>query len=168
MRILVDGYNLAHASGILARNIGPGTLQKARDGLVGFLAASLTEKERPATTLIFDAKDAPPDVPNEHVCEGIRVVYALGYATADALIEELIGQDSVPRQLVVVSSDLRIQRAARRRRATAIGSEQWYADLSRRRRDSLGKKNVSAEKPDAPSSDAEVEYWLKVFGEDAP
>lgn len=163
MRILVDGYNLAHASGILSRNIGPGTLQRARDGLVGFLKASLSQAERSGTTVVFDAKNAPHDLPKEQMIDGVRVLYAFGYATADALIEELIGADSAPRQLVVVSSDRQIQLAARRRKATCVDSDRWYADLCRRRREAARAERTPREKPSLHGAEEEIAYWMDVF-----
>ncbi len=166
MTTLVDGYNLIHASGIVAGNIGPGTLQRARDGLIGFLRASLSEGERASTTVVFDAKDAPPGLSEEQVVDGVRIVYALGYSTADALLEELIVADSAPRQLVVVSSDRQIQQAARRRGATAVDSEGWHAGLLRRRRERIRAATQPPEKPEGPISPGEVDYWLEVFGED--
>ena len=63
--------------------------------------------------------------------QGITVCFAEQYAEADDLIEELIRLDSMLRRLVVVSSDHRLQRAARRRRAKAIDSDVWYAELIR-------------------------------------
>ncbi len=168
MATLIDGYNLAHGSGILARNIGPGTLQRARDALVGFLKASLSDTERAATTVVFDAQATPPDLPSEQVCDGLRVVYAVGYETADALLEELIRADSAPRRLVVVSSDHQIQRAAKRRRATAVDSDAWFADLQRRRRERPRHRSDTHEKPSLPEVEAETEYWLKVFDDDSP
>ncbi len=166
MPTLIDGYNLVHAAGILSRNIGPGTLQRARDGLIGFLKASMDEAERAGTTVVFDAQAAPADLPTEQICDGLRVLYALGYPTADALIEELIRTDSAPRRLVVVSSDQQIRRAAKRRRATAVESEPWYDDLRRRRRESLVSKADPTEKPES-STEAEVEYWLKEFDDES-
>ncbi len=166
MPTLIDGYNLVHAAGILSRNIGPGTLQRARDALIGFLTASLSEAERSQTTVVFDAKAAPADLPDEHVSDGIRVVYALGYDTADALIEERIRTDSAPRRLVVVSSDQRIKRAAKRRKATSVDSEPWYEEVRRRRREAARPQTAIEEKPPAPSTEAEVEFWLREFGED--
>ncbi len=167
MPTLIDGYNLAHASGILARNIGPGTLQRARDALIGFLRAALSDSERSATTVVFDAKAAPPDLPSEQVCDGLRVVYAVGYETADALLEVLIRADSAPRRLIVVSSDHQVQRAAKRRRATAVDSEPWFTELQRRRRERPRHKRATNEKPSPPEVEAEIDYWLKVFDGDA-
>jgi uncharacterized protein len=163
MRILVDGYNLAHASGILSRNIGPGTLQRARDGLVGFLKASLREKERAGTTIVFDAQNGPRDLPTEQTIDGLRVLYSFGYPTADALIEELIRSDSAPRQLVVVSSDRQIQLAARRRRATSVDSEIWYAEMRQRRREAARAERGPPEKPSLCGAEEEIEYWMGVF-----
>ncbi|MFW5835236.1 MAG: NYN domain-containing protein, partial [Pseudomonadota bacterium] len=111
--VLIDGYNLLHATGILARGIGPGTLERARMALLGFLAASLEPEQLPRTTVVFDAADHPPGLPREVEHRGLKVLFAAGYADADTLIEQLIRRDSAPRQLTVVSSDHRIQRPAR-------------------------------------------------------
>lgn len=165
MAILIDGYNLLHASGILARNIGPGTLQRAREGLVGFLASSLDEVERNQTTVVFDAQAAMPELASRQTRDGITVVYAAGYESADRLLEELIRAAPAPRRLVVVSSDRQVQRAARRRRAKVVESGPWFEDLRRRRREKLPPCPAPDEKPAPPASEAEVEYWLRVFGE---
>jgi len=134
MAILIDGYNLLHATGILGRNVGPGTLERARHALLRFLAASLADSERADTTVVFDASNSPPGLPHEQYHQGIRVLYAKGYSDADGLMEKLIRADSSPRRLVVVSSDHQVQRAARRRRGTAVDSDRWYADVCRQRR----------------------------------
>ncbi len=167
MRILIDGYNLAHAAGILATNIGPGTLRRARDGLVGFLAASLTEREKRGATVVFDAKDAPADLPGDSKVDGIRVLFAFDHPSADELIEELIFADSAPRQLVVVSGDRRLQVAARKRGAQAVESEAWHETLRRRRREERQPSRPNPEsKPAPPQSPDEVEDWLRFFDVD--
>ena len=82
-----------------------------------FLPSAIEPKELPETTIVFDAAEAPPGLPRVVTHEGMTVRYASDYDDADALIEELIAGDHVPRSLMVVSSDHRLQRAARRRRA---------------------------------------------------
>jgi predicted RNA-binding protein with PIN domain len=165
MAILIDGYNLLHEAGILGRHIGPGTLERARIALFNFLAASLTDAERADTVVVFDAPTGLSGLPREQFHHGLQVRYAVGYADADDLLEELIRADSSPRKLVVVSSDHQIQRAARRRRATAVDSEPWYADLCRRRRARDLAEPAPEEKPVPPDVEAEAEYWLKAFGQ---
>ena len=82
-------------------------------------------------------------------------------------IQQLIREDSAPRQLVVVTGDQQIQRVARRRRATVVDSEQWRADLLSRRRTQRSTSSARAEKPQDPMSDLKVESWLEFFGENA-
>ena len=165
MRLLIDGYNLLHVTGIVGRGIGPGTLERSRRALLNFIATSLEASQRRETTVVFDAKQAPPGLPRTQQHHGLTVMYASQFEDADALIEELIRTDSAPRRLVVVSSDHRLQRAARRRRATAVDSDQWYANLIQKRRDHAAQKNAAPEKPSAPLAKAEVQWWLAQFAD---
>lgn len=161
MHLLIDGYNLMHAAGLIGRGIGPGGLERSRLALLNFVAESLDEHERQSATVVFDARDTPHGLPHTLVHRGITVRFAAGYADADELIEELIRADSAPRRLIVVSGDHRLQRAARRRRATALDSDQWYTDTLRRRR-----QRPSAPppvKPALPADAGEVEFWLSQF-----
>ena len=167
MSLLIDGYNLLHAAGLLGRGIGPGGLERSRLALVGHLATALAPEELAGTTLVFDAAGAPPGLPSVLHSRGLTILFAVGYEDADALIEELIRAEPNPRRLTVVSSDHRIQRAARRRKASAVKSGAWYDDLSRRRR----QRQAAAEdsralpaKPAVPLLEEEVAYWLGQFG----
>ena len=45
MRILIDGYNLLHVSGILRRGLGPGSLERARNPLLNRLVTLLPPEE---------------------------------------------------------------------------------------------------------------------------
>ena len=167
MATLIDGYNLLHATGILGRNIGPGTLERARNALLGFLAASLSESERADTTVVFDAKNGPPGLPRELRHHGIRVLYAVGHEDADDLMEELILTDSSPHRLVVVSGDHQIQRAATRRRATAIDSDRWYVDVCRQRRTRESAEPAADDRPIPHETAIESAYWVQAFSEPA-
>src|SRR5687768_14469814 len=108
MSIIIDGYNLMHAAGLLGRRHGPGVLEKARLTLLNVLAESLDPADVPRTTVVFDAKHAPPGVEPTHVHHGLTVRFAAEHEEADELIEELIRTDSAPRRLTVVSSDHRV------------------------------------------------------------
>lgn len=165
MALLIDGYNLLHASGILGRGIGPGGLQRSRLALLNFLAESLPPRSLPGTTVVFDAAAAPPGLPDTLHHRGITVRFARHHDSADALIEELVRVDSAPRRLTVVSSDHRLQRAARRRRAKAVDSEQWYAEILRQRSRAARAPAPEAPKPAALQAEDEVEYWLSQFSD---
>lgn len=168
--ILIDGYNLLHVTGlsgpeITRPEIGVGALQRARNALLNFLAVSLEDEERQQTTVAFDSSQAPPGLPRELQHQGITVKYATGYESADELLEELIREVSVPKRLTVVSSDHRVQRAAKRRKARAVDSDVWYAEIRESRRTTKEPIATSTRKPACPLSDVEVAAWLDEFGD---
>ena len=66
---------------------------------------------------------------------------------------------------MVVSSDHRLHRAARRRRAKAVDSDEWYAEVLRRHIDGMHGKSPGL-KPSELPSDTEVRFWLRQFGLD--
>jgi hypothetical protein len=66
----------------------------------------------------------------------------------------------------VVSSDHRIQRAARRRKARAVDSEVWYAEVLRQRSERSHRPAAPLGPPHPPVA-AEVARWLERFGGEA-
>ncbi len=81
------------------------------------------------------------------------------------MIEELLEQWTAPRSLVVVSSDHRVQRAARQRGAAFVDSEQWYSDLLTTRRKHEFRAEDAAAKPAGKPTPDELAYWLGEFGD---
>jgi len=165
--LIIDGYNLLHAAGILPRGVGPGTLQRARLALLNFLAESLAADELPQAVVVFDAARPPAGAARELVHRGLAVRFAARGQDADTLIEQLIRTHSAPRRLTVVSSDHRIQRAARRRRATAVDSDVWYAQTVRRRWLRREEARQQPERPPVPLLAEDVDYWVRRFGGEA-
>jgi predicted RNA-binding protein with PIN domain len=163
MAILIDGYNLLHVTGIFGRGRGPGTLERSRRALLNFLAESIEPADLRRTTVVFDAADPPFGLPRTVNHNGITVVFASSHASADEMIEELIAANSAPKRLVVVSSDHRLHRAARRRRSTAIDSDIWYGQLVEQRRDRQMNSPPVMLEPDELLSEGQVEYWLAHF-----
>jgi predicted RNA-binding protein with PIN domain len=159
MTLIIDGYNLLHASGVFGAERGPRGFEQSRVALLDLLC-DLLDDHASDTIVVFDAARAPDGLPGRLVHRGIRVWFAREYPDADTLIEELVETDTAPGHLIVVSSDRRLQAAARRRRARAVSCEEWLADA---RADSRRRKHRAAdEKPAAPSP-ADVEYWKKYF-----
>ncbi len=167
MRLLIDGYNLLYAAAIPGRGFGIGSLERSRLGLLRFLVESLEPDELAATTVVFDAQGAPPGLPRSLAYHGLSVRFAPRSATADDLLEELIRADSAPRQLTVVSSDHRVQRAARRRKARAVDSAAWHAEVCARCAGRRRAGPAAPLKPAPPLVEAEVARWLEQFGGEA-
>jgi len=165
MPLLIDGYNLLHVSGVFGRGTALTELHRSREALLAFLAASLTKAECETTTIVFDAAGAPPGLPQSYKYEGLQVEFARDPGNADELLERLIVAHDTPRKLVVVSGDHRVQRAAKRRRATAIDSDRWWAELCAERRQRGAKVPAPAAKPTGSPSSFEVDYWVRQFAD---
>jgi len=166
MAILIDGYNLLYASGILPAGRGRATLERSRQALLNFLVESLPADEIPRTTVVFDASEAPYGVARTVQHHGLTVCFAPKDEDADSLIEDLIREDSAPKSLTVVSSDHRLHRAAKRRKATPIDSDQWLWQLRQARAARLAPSpTADVVKPEGPFSPGEVAEWLRRFSE---
>lgn len=159
MKILIDGYNLLHASGIFGGVRGARGFEASRQALLDELARLLGPAAAGAT-IVFDAADAPPGLPERSVHEGITVRFARGYESADALIEELIEEHGSPASLTVVSADNRLIAAARRRRAKPIASGDWFTALRAAARQPGECRDA---KPPEPGPEG-AEYWKDYFG----
>ena len=142
--LMIDGYNLMHAVGLARQSYGPGDLEIRRNRLLQQLAARLNPPTIDRTTIVFDAFAADGDSDRHQSVHGLSVVFAPCGTDADSEIERLIASHPAPRQLVVISSDQRLHRAARRRRAQAVNSSDFWNSLNP---DSLAEQRT----PEMPS-----------------
>lgn len=166
MGILVDGYNLLFTIGLPRGATGPGKLEDARSSLLDFLAEHLQAGEASATTVVFDAKRSSRSENSQFQYRGISVRFAYEQDEADDLLELLISAFPHPNELLVVSSDRRVQTAARRRHAKVIDSESWL-ELLRDGRDTmepLTTESLGDQRQQQPSA-GEIQDWLDAFAD---
>jgi predicted RNA-binding protein with PIN domain len=127
--LLIDGYNLLFAAGCNNSRPAPGHIQQARTKLLLALHQKLDPEIAANTVVVFDrsrssddfTRDSPPYA-KFHVC------CSPPGTDADSEIESRLAQHSSPRQILVVSSDHRLHRAAARRGACSMDSE-LFLDL---------------------------------------
>src|SRR5690348_9788490 len=127
MRLLIDGYNLMYAVGLLGKRFGPDGFRKVRQRFLNDLADALGAVEAHQTTVVFDAAAPPDGFPRETSHKGITVLFAVDDDDADSRIERLIAQHPTPRSLTVVSSDNRLRQAARRRKARVETADEFWS-----------------------------------------
>lgn len=163
-RLLIDGYNLLFASNVFAPSSGPATLERTRTALLDFIASALEAKQRARTTVVFDATHAPPGLPHELVFADMRLLFSRNPNDADALIEQLLDDDRAPRELLVVSSDHRVQRAARQHGAKYLDSDVWFRAL-RQRPPPVGSLEKRPEGEAWQHQSAEIQAWLSEFAD---
>ena len=167
MLILIDGYNVIAPVAAPGRGTTHRWLQAERQRLIDQLVTGLDKELACQTTVVFDAAAAPPGLESRYVQSGIEIEFAIGYREADDRLEELISQHSSPKRLTVVSSDHRIQSAARRRGALAVNSDVWLDRLIDGRvllAIPVASADLNLESADKKPDVCGVPNWLKEFG----
>src|SRR5947209_5606212 len=102
MRYLVDGYNLLHAVWPgQARHLRARAWPRFRQRLLDRLRSKAADPGM--ITIVFDARHFPPDAAADDDSRGLHVRFAVGYPSADDLIEELVRSEPSPARLTVVS-----------------------------------------------------------------
>lgn len=176
-RIVIDGYNLIFQCGLQGKRRDSLALEKARQRAVQTISKWLGD-DRQRAAIVFDASRLPiKEDHNVSQLDGLTIIYAVDYDDADSMIEEIIRTHSSPKQLLVVSSDHRLHKAALRRSAKPIDSDIWYDDLEQRSEntdfaDHFGGRSSSGQsradlQPEAekePPSGLDNIDWIKEFG----
>lgn len=166
-KLLIDGYNLLFQTSLAGRGRGPAWLARARQRLQAWLCSKLSPEELRVTQVVYDASGPRADGDVETTLEGMTIRYATQHAEADDLLEQIIRQHPTPKQLTVVSSDVRLRRCAAARKAVSLSSEEFIEQLQRRgpqlSQPHLETANAEEATRLGELPEAEVAYWLKQF-----
>jgi len=161
--ILIDGYNLIHASRGADFDWTDLGLEDARRALVDFLATRRRpQKER--ITVVFDGVSGA--YPRASAAHGIEVVFSESGDTADKVICKMAAAAPNPRAVLVVSDDREI-----RSKALAIGAKVVAARGFLRRAEEESEKRRRAGPPEprekyTGTDPGQVERWRKILGFD--
>lgn len=173
-RVVIDGYNLIFQCGLEGRRGDSLALEKARQRAIQTISKWLGDQRQQAA-IVFDAARLPiKEDHNVSQRDGMTIIYAVEHEDADSMIEEIIRKHSSPKQLLVVSSDHRLHKAALRRKSKPIDSDAWYDNLGQGFESNLG---VGSQRPSVnprsqPDVDKEIPTgldkidWAKEFGID--
>lgn len=166
MRWLIDGYNVMHAAGRLGPKLSRSGFRRARRRFLDDVAELLRVEHEGDVTVVFDARVPPGDFPITSTYRGLRVIFAYGDEDADSRIEYILGHDSNPKSLTVVSSDRRIRDAARHRRARSLTADA-FLDLADHPRAlaTPPTREEPAEDRDAMMDADEAAFWVEEFRE---
>lgn len=179
MALLIDAYNVTHADYRLPERYD---LNSASG-----LCRTLDRVRKGRVVVVADGSPKPDDraAPDTG---GVELIFSGKGREADDVIEDLIEAEADPRNLIVVSSDHRLQRAAQRRGATYMDAEPFLRELAAALRlgdapgggpvkpaDSLDaaawmrkfdihETRGTDANPDAQKIEDEADRWLKEFG----
>jgi len=163
--LIIDAYNLLNVEGVLPAHLAGldlvelvGLLGRSRhagdrillvcDGHLSHLAGRLASRSGDPVRVRFG---------------GVDLVFSSPGTEADDVIEALLAHHSGSRSLIMVSSDRRLARAARRAGAQTMGSEAFMRrlalDADRRRR-----AEVPAFARKTPLDRGALAFWMAEFG----
>lgn len=156
MPIIIDGHNLLHS--IRKTNEEFESISDVRLCRILDRYLKLTREKG---EIIFDGI-GPPDKSGFDNLSDLEVLFSGRDSDTDTVIEDKIQVDTAPKRLTIVSSDRRLRKAARTRKATPVKSEDFWKvvekELSRKR---------PAKEPTAKRqglNESETNQWMKFFG----
>lgn len=159
--LIIDAYNVLHATGVLPPILAGLDLS----GLCRLIGVSRYAARE--SLLICDGTP-PRGLTREPRPERMQIRFSGPDREADDLIEELLEQARSGKTTIVVSSDRRIDRAARRRRMTVVSSDVFLRQLAT---DFARHEARNARPPATPSPRAAVpltpelvRQWSRAFG----
>jgi predicted RNA-binding protein with PIN domain len=158
MPIIIDGYNLLWA----ITKTGKGSEAITDIGLCRVLGAYLKAVKEKGQ-IVFDGI-GPPDKSGFDNIRNLEVVFTGRAVDADTVIEDKIRTNTAPKRLTVVSSDQRLRKAGRTRKAVSIKSEMFWAEV----RQQLSRKSKAEEPVEKRMglTEGETKQWLDYFGLD--
>jgi predicted RNA-binding protein with PIN domain len=154
--LIIDGTNLLHA----IYNVVGDSEAMSDIGMCKAIS-NLLRLTGEKGEVVFDGK-GPPDKSLFDNIDYLEVSFAGMASDTDTVIEDKIRASTAPRGLTIVSSDRRLRKAARARKATSVKSEVFWADLQKQ----LNRKAMT-EEPAAKRqgiSASETKQWLDFFG----
>lgn len=169
--LIVDAYNVLNVEGVLPTHLAGIDLM----GLITLLRTS-RYRARP-TTLVCDghlarqrrASDAvrANGRPSAITIDSVRLVFSGAHEEADDVIEGLLAHHQGSGQILMVSSDRRLQRAARKWGAQPLDSHQFLHQLAldESRSPQQGYPKFAQQ---TPLSRADLAWWMREFGVGEP
>jgi predicted RNA-binding protein with PIN domain len=153
---IIDGHNLLHSVKKIEEGYEAISDIELSRIIGGYLKITNQKGE-----IIFDGT-GPRDKDVFSRIDGVEILFAGIGTDTDSVIEKKIKAHTAPKRLTIVSSDRRLRKAARTRKATSVKSEDfWYIvqkQLSRRK----PKREPAAKRQGL--SESETKQWLELFG----
>ncbi len=154
--IIIDGHNLLRSIQKMFEDF-----QSISDVQLCYVIGRYLKLTGQKGEIIFDGT-GPRDKSGFDNISNLEVFFAGLGTDADTVIEDKIGANTAPRRLTIVSSDRRLRKAARARKAISVKSEIFWNNIQKQ----LSRKKTIKE-PTAKRqglTDGETKQWLEFFG----
>ena len=153
---IIDGHNLLHAIHKTEEDS-----EAINDvGLCGIVGKYLRQIGQTGE-IVFDGA-GPQDKSLFDRVDGAEILFAGVGTDTDTVIEEKIRANTAPKRLTIVSSDRRLRKAARTRKAISVKSEDFWNNIQKQSSRKRTRKEPAAKRRGL--SEGETEQWLEFFG----
>ena len=153
---IIDGHNLLHAIPKVDE-----TTDLISDLQLCRIVDNYLKRTGNNGEIIFDGT-GPPDKTGFDDMSRLEISFSGLNTDTDTIIEDKISASTAPKRLIIVSSDRRIRKAARTRKATSVKSEEFWNNLSKQLSIKRPKKEPGEKRYGL--SESETEQWLDYFG----
>lgn len=155
--LIIDAFNVLHTDGVLPAHLAnPGV-----PGLVRLLANSRYAKRD--ITLVCDGGGSTSR--SGVKMNPVRILYSGGGREADDVIEDLIERFHRGNELEIISSDRRLKKAARRKKARCTPSDEFLRNLANDA-NTRPKNRPNSPRIQVPLDVYSVAAWCEEFGFD--
>ena len=120
-KVIIDGYNLLHASPNLTVRREE-LLENARNRLIEKLSHYKRQK-KVSIAVVFDGWKGGMPTQSQEISKGINIIYSKLGEKADDVIKQMIADSS--REIVVVSSDREIRDFAEKNNVVSVSSSEF-------------------------------------------
>ncbi|MBE0690230.1 MAG: NYN domain-containing protein [Anaerolineae bacterium] len=158
MTYLIDGHNLIGQLPDLSLS-DPDDEAKLVQKLIGF-----TARTGKRVIVVFD--HGLPGGRSRMSTGKVEVIFASHRSSADAIMRERINAVRDPGQWMVISNDNEVLDVARRRRIRVLKSREFVPMLQNTIVSQRRASRSQGDAPDVHLSSAEIDEWLKLFGDD--
>ena len=157
MKVVIDTYNALHMTGILP----PELAGLDAPGLVDLMSRGRWSRNQ--VLLVCDG--VLPRGHRDIRRGGIGTIHSGADKEADDIIEEIIARSDAPSSMLVISSDQRVVRSARKRKCHTMSSEVFLRTLSHDHEKSSHRRKhrKDASRPAGKLSRKSVEDWQTQF-----
>ena len=153
---IIDGHNLLHAIPKVDESMALITdLQLCR------IVDNFLKQTGNSGEIIFDGI-GPPDKTGFDNMSRLEIFFSGLNTDTDTIIEDKISASTAPKRLIIVSSDRRIRKAARARKAISLKSEEFWNNIDKQLSKKRRKKEPEAKR--SGLSESETKQWLDFFG----
>ena len=156
MPFIIDGHNLLHS---ILKTTPEG--EPISDIQLCRLVSRYLQAVGERGEIVFDGT-GPQEKSIFNYVRKLEVLFAGFASDADTIIENKIKASSAPKRLTIVSSDRRIIKAARARKAGTIKSQDFWDKVQKQ----LSRKKKLTEPPQKRHglTESETKKWLEFFG----